>query len=168
MGTREHQHSAPLQVKLAVLSVSTTRTLAEDASGKWIVKRAKKEKHVVVDHRVVPDDAEAILAAVHADITERGAQAILVTGGTGVTATDVTIETIRPLFDKELTAFGSLFAYLSFEEIDSAAILSRACAGVHQKTVIFCMPGSLDACRLACKALIFPELGHLVKHAREE
>lgn len=167
MGTREHKQGAPLQLKLAVISVSSTRTLAEDKSGHWIVKRAKKEKHEVVDHRVVPDEPEAILAAVHEGITEHGAQAILLTGGTGITEKDVTIETLRPLFDKELTAFGSLFAFLSFEEIDSAALLSRACAGVYQKTVIFCTPGSLNACRLACKALIFPELSHLVKHVQE-
>jgi len=167
MGTREHKRSAPLQIKLAVISVSSTRTLAEDKSGHWIVKRAKKEKHHVVSHRVVPDEPEPILAALHEAINEHGVQAILLTGGTGIAEKDMTIETIRPLFEKELTAFGSLFAYLSFEEIDSAAILSRACAGIYRKTVIFCMPGSLDACRLACKALIFPELGHLVKHLQE-
>ncbi len=167
MGTREHKRSAPFQIKLAVISVSSTRTLAEDKSGGWIVKRAKKEKHFVVSHRVVPDEPDPILAALHEAINEHGAQAILMTGGTGIAVKDVTIETIRPLFEKELTAFGSLFAYLSFEEIDSAAILSRACAGVYRKAVIFCMPGSLDACRLACKALIFPELGHLVKHLQE-
>ncbi len=72
------------------------------------------------------------------------------------------------MFEKELTAFGPLFAQLSFEEIDSAALLSRATAGVVKETIIFCMPGSLKACKLACKALIFPELGHLVKHVYEE
>ncbi|MBW1778126.1 MAG: MogA/MoaB family molybdenum cofactor biosynthesis protein [Deltaproteobacteria bacterium] len=167
MGTREHKQGAPLRVKLAVISVSSTRTLAEDKSGHWIVKRGKKEKHEVVDHRVVPDEPEAILTAVHEGITEHGAQAILLTGGTGIAEKDITIETLRPLFDKELMAFSALFAQLSFEEIDSAALLSRACAGVYQKTVIFCMPGSLNACRLACKALIFPELPHLVKHVQE-
>ena len=79
----------------------------------------------------------------------------------------VTIEAVRPLFDKELTAFGPLFYHLSLQEIDSAALLSRATAGVVKKTILFCMPGSLKACKLACKALIFPELGHLVKHAHE-
>ena len=74
---------------------------------------------------------------------------------------------MKPLFDKELTAFGPLFAQLSFEEIDSAALLSRAIAGVIGKTILFCIPGSLKACKLACIALIFPELGHLVKHVQE-
>ncbi len=167
MGTREHKRSAPAQVKVAVVSVSSTRTLSEDKSGHWIVKRARKEGHPVVAHRLVSDNPEAILSALHEVREVHGAQAVLFTGGTGITEKDVTIETLRPLFEKELTAFASLFAHLSFEEIDAAAMLSRACAGVHQKSVIFCLPGSLNACRLACKALIFPELGHLIKHLKE-
>jgi len=91
----------------------------------------------------------------------------LLTGGTGISGKDVTIEAVKTLFEKELTAFGPLFAQLSFEEIDSAALLSRASAGVIGKTILFCMPGSLKACKLACKALIFPELGHLVMHIQE-
>ncbi len=77
----------------------------------------------------------------------------------------MTIEAIRPLFAKELTAFGNLFAHLSYEEIHSAAILSRACDGVIGKTVVFCIPGSLNACKLACDKLILPELGHLIRHS---
>ena len=85
-------------------------------------------------------------------------------GGTGITKKDVTIEAVNPLFAKTLTGFGPLFAKLSFDEIGSAAFLSRATAGVIEDTVVFCMPGSLNACKLACRELIFPELGHLVKH----
>jgi molybdenum cofactor biosynthesis protein B len=88
-------------------------------------------------------------------------------GGTGITKKDVTIEAVNPLFSKELSAFGPLFAKLSMEEIDSAAIMSRATAGVIDSTVVFCMPGSLNACKLACSKLIFPELGHLVKHVQD-
>jgi molybdenum cofactor biosynthesis protein B len=91
-------------------------------------------------------------------------KALLITGGTGITSTDVTIEAIRPLFAKEMTAFGAIFAQLSYEAIDSAALLSRAAAGVIGSTAVFCMPGSKKACQLACKALIFPELGHVVGH----
>ena len=86
------------------------------------------------------------------------------TGGTGITKKDVTIEAVSPLFTKTLTGFGPLFAKLSFDEIGSAAFLSRATAGVIEKSVVFCLPGSLNACKLACRELIFPELGHLVKH----
>ena len=100
-------------------------------------------------------------------IREFDPRAVLLTGGTGISSRDVTIEAVSPLFRKELTAFGPLFTQLSFEEIDSAAILSRATAGVVGNTILFCMPGSLAACKLACKELIFPELGHLVKHILE-
>jgi molybdenum cofactor biosynthesis protein B len=89
------------------------------------------------------------------------------TGGTGISYRDVTIEAVKPLFQKELTAFAALFAHLSYEEIDSGAIMSRAAAGLIGKTAVFCMPGSLKACKLACKALIFPELGHIVKHVND-
>ena len=88
----------------------------------------------------------------------------MITGGTGITPTDVTIEAIKPFFSKEMTAFGAIFAQLSYEEIDSAATLSRAAAGVIGGTAVFCMPGSKKACQLACRALIFPELGHVVAH----
>ena len=88
-------------------------------------------------------------------------------GGTGISPKDVTIEAVRPLFSKELTGFGPIFAQLSFEQIDSAAILSRATAGIIKNSVVFCMPGSIKACKLACNELIFPELGHLIKHIKE-
>jgi len=167
MGTREHKKKAPCKVAIGVLTASTSRCLAEDKSGKWICSRAKKEGHAVLFHQLVPDDAETIKQAVVNAVETRGVQVVLITGGTGISAKDVTIEALRPLFDRELTAFGSLFAMLSFEQIDSAAILSRAMAGVIGGTAVFCLPGSLKACRLACKALIFPEIGHLVKHLGE-
>ena len=91
---------------------------------------------------------------------------VLVTGGTGIADKDVTIEAIKPLFAKEMTAFGAIFAQLSYEVVDSAAILSRAAAGIIGSSVVFCMPGSKKACQLACKALIFPELGHVVAHIK--
>jgi molybdopterin adenylyltransferase len=167
MGTVKHKSGAPKKINIGILSVSSTRSLAEDKSGRWIGKRAKKEGHDVVVYRVVPDDAEAIAQTVHEIADSGSAQVILLTGGTGISSKDVTIEAVRPYFTKELTAFGALFAQLSFEEIDSAALLSRATAGLIGKTVLFCIPGSLKACKLACKVLIFPELGHLVKHVQE-
>ncbi|MFH1102185.1 MAG: MogA/MoaB family molybdenum cofactor biosynthesis protein [Pseudomonadota bacterium] len=167
MGTPEHKKSTPETVRVGIISVSSTRTLRDDKSGNWIAKRAKKEGHLVVDHRMVQDDTNAIVSVVKEVIHETGAEAVILTGGTGISPKDVTIEAVRPLFEKELTAFGPLFSQLSFEEIDSAAVLSRATAGLFGKTVLFCIPGSLKACRLACKALIFPELGHLIKHIQE-
>lgn len=165
MGTHEHKASAPRHVRVAILTVSTSRSLKEDKSGQWMARQTKREGHELVDHRVVTDDAVAIVAQLQEVVQAFRPHALLVTGGTGIGPADVTIEAVRPLLHKELTAFGPLFAQLSYEEIDSAALLSRATAGLLDQTLVFCMPGSLNACKLACKALIFPELGHLVKHA---
>ncbi|MDD2389883.1 MAG: molybdenum cofactor biosynthesis protein MoaB [Desulfobacterales bacterium] len=167
MSTQEHKKKAPEKVRVAVVTVSTTRTLAEDKSGQWISRTAEKEGHEVVFHQVIPDDAAVIEATVKEVIQSLRPAAVLLTGGTGITPKDVTIEAVRPLFEKELTAFGALFAQLSYEEIDSAALMSRATAGVIDATAVFCMPGSINACKLACKSLIFPELGHLEKHMKE-
>jgi molybdopterin adenylyltransferase len=168
MGFRKHKANAPKKVNVGIITVSSTRSITEDKSGQWISKRVKKEGHQLVLHRVVPDETEAITQTLHETIKDYGAQVILVTGGTGISNKDVTIEAVRPFFKKELTAFGPLFAQLSFEQIDSAALLSRATAGVIGAAIVFCMPGSLKACKLACKALIFPELGHIVKHIHED
>jgi len=164
VGTGEHKKRSPRNLRLGILSISTTRSLADDKSGHWIRKAAIKEGHNLVCHRVIPDDVEMISAAVKEVITGLSPQALILTGGTGISARDVTIEAVRPLFAKELNAFGVIFSQLSFEEVDSAAILSRATAGIIGSTVIFCIPGSLKACKLACHELIFPELGHIVKH----
>lgn len=164
MSTGEHKKSAPRRVTLGIITVSTSRTLETDKSGQWIRKQAVKEGHQVLYHGVVPDDAAMISRTLLDVIRDQGLQSVLLTGGTGISHQDVTIEAVKPLLKKELTAFGPLFAQLSFEQIDSAAIMSRATAGIIGNTVVFCIPGSLAACKLACKALIFPELGHLVRH----
>lgn len=167
MGKTDHRKDAPDFVTMAVISVSSTRTLAEDKSGHWICKRAEKEGHRIVAHEMVPDDMEAIRALVTGILETLQPDAVLITGGSGISEQDVTIEAIRPLFRKELSAFGALFALLSFEEIDAAAMLSRAAAGIVQTSAVFCMPGSLNACKTACEKLIFPEIGHLIRHLRK-
>lgn len=167
MGTKEHKHTAPEQVTVGILTVSTSRSQAEDKSGHWMRKQTEKEGHTVVHHTVIPDDQALIRDTLLSVIRTFTPDIILVTGGTGISPKDVTIEAIKPMFAKELTAFGVLFAQLSYEEIDSAAIMSRAAAGVIYNSVVFCMPGSLKACKLACNLLIFPEMGHLVRHIRE-
>ena len=167
MSTKEHKAHIPKSLCIAILTVSTTRSLSDDKSGHWMKKRAGKKGHKVVLHEVVPDDQGIIADTIRTLVEEHNPHAILVTGGTGIGRADVTIEAIRPMFTKELTAFGSLFAQLSYEEIDSAALLSRATAGLIGQTLVFCMPGSLNACKLACKDLVFPELGHLARHVQE-
>ncbi len=167
MSTKKHKAKAPKKVSLGIITVSSTRTLANDKSGLWISKRAKKEKHDVVFHLVIQDEAAIISQTISDVIYNHDPQVILLTGGTGISSKDVTIEAVHPLFEKELTAFGPLFAQLSFEEIDSAALLSRATAGIVGKTIMFCIPGSLKACKLASNNRIFPELGHLVGHVHD-
>ncbi len=163
-----HKKDTPKNLKIAVISASTTRTkLSEDKSGAWIKKEAKKEGHEVVIHQTVTDDIAAIQELVQHVVTRINPHAVILTGGTGISPRDVSIEAVRPMFDKELTSFGPVFAQLSFQEIDSAAIMSRATAGVIDSTIVFSIPGSLKACKLACGQLIFPELGHLVKHIKE-
>jgi molybdenum cofactor biosynthesis protein B len=164
MGTAEHKQDAPRKATIAILTLSTSRTIEEDASGHWIKAAAEGDGHAVLYHRVVPDDAATITMTVR-EITESlEPQILLMSGGTGITPQDVTIEAVSPMFTKVLSAFGPLFAQLSMQEIGSAAIMSRAVAGVIGATAVFCMPGSLAACKLACTRLIFPELGHLIKH----
>lgn len=167
MSLLPHKKNLTDDIKIAVVSVSTTRNISEDKSGAWIKKQAKKQGIEVVIHQVVTDDIDAIRdLTLH--ITEKiSPNAVIMSGGTGISPKDVTIEAVRPLFKKELTAFGPLFAQLSFEQIDSAAIMSRATAGIIQNSIVFCMPGSIKACKLACNELIFPELGHLIKHMKE-
>jgi len=166
MGTAEHKKDAPKKVTIAILTLSTTRTIQEDASGQWIKQTAAEAGHDVLYHRVIPDDAATITMTVR-EITENlEPQILLMNGGTGITPQDVTIEAVSPMFTKVLSAFGPLFAQLSMQEIGSAAIMSRAAAGLVGSTVVFCMPGSLNACKLACTRLVFPELGHLVKHLK--
>lgn len=167
MGHHEHRARAPESIHLAVLSISSSRTLDNDESGHWIADAAKGAGYQIAAHQVVDDDIYAIRQAIQKLLADPAPEAVVVTGGTGITPKDVTIEALQPLFAKELTAFGPLFAQLSFSEIDSAAIMSRACAGIIGHALVFCIPGSKKACQLACNKLIFPELGHLIMHASD-
>ncbi len=168
MGTQAHKKEAPKRIQAAIITATTTRSLDQDESGQWIAAQLETMGHRVVGHQVVADAAAAISVALQKVVFGKNAQVVLINGGTGITAKDVTIEAVQPQFSKRLPAFSTLFAQLSFEEIGSAAILSRASAGVIDgRAVVFCMPGSLKACQLACSQLIFPELGHLVKHLHD-
>jgi molybdenum cofactor biosynthesis protein B len=167
VGHHEHRAKSPASAVVAVLSVSTSRTLNTDKSGHWIAKQAVKEGHRIAAHRIVPDDVEAICNEITQITADPAPDAVIVTGGTGISPGDVTIEALKPLFTKELTAFSPIFSQLSYEQVDSAALLSRATAGTIGDILVFCIPGSLKACQLACKALIFPELGHLLMHTAE-
>jgi molybdenum cofactor biosynthesis protein B len=115
----------------------------------------------------VPDDRSLIERSVRRALRSRRVDAVITCGGTGIGPTDVTIETVQPLLEKELHGFGEIFRRLSYEEIGSAAILTRAIAGVSKGKAVFCIPGSPHAVSLAVEKLILPEAGHIIKHARE-
>ncbi len=169
MPTHIHKHKmdAPASVRAAVLTVSSTRTEADDESGRWIATQLRALGHEVVFSDILPDDSRRIVMGARAVIREHRPLAMLVSGGTGISRKDVTIEALRPIFEKEMTGFAILFAMLSHAQVGSSAILSRATAGIHEGAAIFCMPGSLRACQLACESIIFPELGHLARHLKE-
>ncbi len=143
---------------VAVLSVSDTRTLETDHSGAWIAEQITTAGHPLIERRVVRDDAAEIRAAVASWCAHPQVRAVIVTGGTGVTERDVTPEALEPLFDKALAGFGELFRMLTYSEIGTAAIQSRATAGLVRGRVVFVVPGSTGACRLALEKIILPQL----------
>ena len=167
MSSREHKKQAPKNIKTGIITVSTSRNPKTDLSGQWLRQQAEKERQTVVCQTIVTDNLNKIRAAVCDAINAHAPHLLILTGGTGLASTDVTIEAVRPLFRKELTSFGPAVTQLSLEDIDSAAILSRTTAGIISHTAVFCLPGSLKACQLICKALIFPEAGHIAKHLAE-
>jgi len=153
-------------VACAVLTVSDTRTLADDKSGGLIVELLEAAGHSVAQRDIVPDEPIALEAAVRRMAGDQRVAAVLVTGGTGIAARDQTPDTMHGLMTKELPGFGELFRMLSYQEIGAAAMLSRALGGLIDQTVVLVMPGSTAAVRLAMEKLVLPEIGHLVEHAR--
>jgi molybdopterin adenylyltransferase len=156
-----HRKDAALRVRCFVLTISDTRTPATDTSGDAIVETLTGAGHEVSGRDIVPDDP----AAVRAIVRQRALadEAVITTGGTGITARDSTFEALSSLLDKKLDGFGELFRMLSFEQIGSAAMLSRACAGTVGRCAVFSLPGSEHAVRLAMTKLIVPEIGHVVR-----
>lgn len=167
MGHEEHRGLAPADIACAVLTISDTRTEDTDSSGALIREILAAAGHGVADYRIIPDDRVAIRRAVAELVGQEKVQAIILTGGTGITTRDVTIEALESLLDKTLDGFGELFRYLSFQEIGPAAMLSRAAAGTCQGVLIFAIPGSAGAARLALEKLIAPEMGHMVAMAAD-
>ena len=162
MPYEDHIQQAKDAVTCAVLTVSDTRTEADDKSGKIIKDLLEDAGHAVGFYQIVPDDADQIRRLLIQIADEGTCQAILTNGGTGIAARDTTYEAVVGLLEKRLDGFGELFRFLSWEDIGSGAILSRAVAGVYRDTMVFCMPGSSGAVRLAMEKLIVPELSHLV------
>jgi len=165
----KHKEGAPKKLNYSILLVSDTRFLeiqenkeSTDKSIPMIKKILEQNDQNLVSSKIVPDDKEKIESALKKFLNDKN-EVIITTGGTGIAERDITIEVIRPLFEKTLEGFGELFRYLSYKEIGSAAMLSRATAGIINKKIIFCLPGSPNAVKLALKSLIIPESGHIIK-----
>jgi len=163
MSVAEHRAQSPTSVACFVLTVSDTRTLETETSGRTIGALLVEAGHTVVDRQVVKDEPAAVQHAIREEIARGRARAIITTGGTGIAKRDSTYEAVTELFEKRLDGFGEIFRMLSYQEIGSAAILSRAAAGVAYGCIIFMLPGSEAAVRLGTTRLILPELGHIVR-----
>lgn len=158
---REHREHPPGGLRVAVITISDTKEEATDESGRALREGIEAAGHRVAHYTVVHDETPEILSALEGAV-RLGADAVVTTGGTGVARRDVTIEAISPILEKTLDGFGDMFRLLSYGKIGSAAMLSRAIAGVYRGTAVFCLPGSPDGVRLAWEELIRPELPHLV------
>jgi len=172
--TRKHKAEAPKRLKFGVFVCSTSRyeqlqraERVQDVSGDLIESFLKDAGHEMVFRELIPDDETAIRKGAEQALGSADVDAVVFCGGTGITSSDVTVETVSPLLEKILPGFGEIFRRLSFDKTGSGAVLSRAVAGVAKGKAFFCIPGSPDAVRLCFERLILPEVGHIVKHARE-
>ncbi|MEM1725608.1 MAG: molybdenum cofactor biosynthesis protein B [Candidatus Bathyarchaeia archaeon] len=171
--TRRHKAEAPKKLRFGIFVCSTSRYRLmekgmkfEDPSGDLMQSLIEEAGHVLVFRKLIPDDESAIREGVKQSL-EADVDVIIFCGGTGITRSDVTIETVSSFLEKQLPGFGEIFRMLSYQEIGSAAIISRALAGIVKGKVLFCIPGSIDAVRLCFEKLILKEAPHIVKHARE-
>jgi len=169
MSSHEHKKEAPKRVTCKVITVSDTRDKDTDRSGKLMMELLEQAGHHIADYVIVKDEEEPIKAEILKGCENPIIDVILTNGGTGIALRDVTIETVQKLFDKEISGFGELFRFLSYQEdIGSAAILSRAAAGVIGNKAVFSTPGSSGAVKLAMNKLILPELGHVVRELKKD
>lgn len=158
----EHRRRGPSSVACFVATSSRTRSVADDEGGRILKEGLVAAGHRVVGYRIVPDDAAELRRLAFGEAQGVGAEALLISGGTGLSPSDVTVEALEPIWTKRLAGFGELFRALSFQEIGAAAMLSRAAAGSVGGLLVFALPGSPAAVRLALDRLILPELGHAI------
>jgi molybdenum cofactor biosynthesis protein B len=165
MSHHEHKELAPRSVTCAVLTISDSRTEATDESGHLLRERMIQAGHRVLSYSLLKNDPEAIRRTVQALLAEPELHVIIATGGTGASHRDVTVETLVPLLDKMLDGFGELFRFLTYQEIGTTSVMSRAMAGVARGKIVVSLPGSLGAVTLAVDKIILPEIGHMVREA---
>jgi len=154
------ENRAFIPVRIAVLTISNTRTLEDDASGQTLADRISQAGHALSARKVVKDDVRAIRHVIRDWTNRNDIDAIITTGGTGLTGDDVTIEAVRPLFEKEIDGFGTLFHIISFPKIGTSTIQSRATAGIMKGKYIFCLPGSPGACRDGWDGILMAQLDY--------
>ena len=159
----EHKATAPVSIGCFVLTISDTKTPTTDTSGKAIRDLLEAAGHRVIGSAIVRDEPADVEQLVRKACATADVQAVITTGGTGITSRDSTFEAIERLLDKRLPGFGELFRMLSYEDVGPAAMLSRAQMGIHARRIVVSLPGSPNACRLALEKLLIPELGHLVR-----
>ena len=159
----EHKAQAPRQIGCVVITCSDTRTTESDTSGYRIMHMLKDAGHSVISYQLIKDEPSKIKAAIKKAVTNKKVQAIIINGGTGIARRDSTFEAVEGMLEKRLDGFGEVFRFLTYQEIGSPAIMSRATAGIYKGRVIFSTPGSENAVRLAMEKLILPELGHIVQ-----
>ncbi len=159
----EHKEHAPRQAACVVITCSDTRTAASDTSGYRIMHMLRDAGHTIAFYQLVKDEPSKIKAAIKKAVANKKVQAIIINGGTGIAKRDSTFEAIEGLLEKKLDGFGEVFRYLTYQEIGSPAIMTRATAGTYKGRIIFSTPGSENAVRLAMEKLILPELGHILQ-----
>jgi molybdenum cofactor biosynthesis protein B len=164
---QQHRAAAAELLSVGVVTISDTRTLDDDTGGALVANLLEGAGHIVISRSVVPDNRGQIVNAVLELASDPSVDAVITTGGTGIARRDVTPEAVSSIFDRELSGFGELFRMLSWNEIASAAMLSRATAGSIGSTAVFCVPGSRNAIRLAMEKLILPEIAHVVFEIRK-
>jgi molybdenum cofactor biosynthesis protein B len=164
-----HKKSSPDSATVYIVTCSTSKfkqlkakQQPSDESGDIIEQLAASAGHRIAGRKLISDSKPMIQKATRAALSNRGVDVVIITGGTGLSSTDVTLEAISPLLDQEIPGFGELFRKISFDEIGSAAMMSRAFAGMIKRRAIFCLPGSPNAVRTAMEKLILPELGHII------
>lgn len=168
MSLLEHKQNTLENINMMVLTISDTRDEQTDKSGQLMMELIKSHNFNVKEYKIVKDEREQILSEVLEGIKRAEIDVIVTNGGTGLSNRDVTLDVMEQVIDKPIPGFGELFRMLSYEEIGSAAILSRAIGGIAKGTAIFSTPGSTGAVKLAMEKLILPELGHIMKEIRKD
>ncbi|MFC2070322.1 molybdenum cofactor biosynthesis protein B [Chloroflexota bacterium] len=165
MSHLEHKKEAPLSIGFALLTISDSRTEETDESGKLLKRKLSESGHRIVAYALIKNDATAVKETIGELLDEKEVQVIITGGGTGLSHRDITVETVSAMLEKRLDGFGELFRSLSYQEIGTAGMMSRAVAGVIGGKIIICIPGSIGATELAADRIILPEIGHMIREA---